>query len=74
MEFLGSIKKKNLLFIHTRLSIIDLNKSSDQPLSDNEGILIFNGMIYNFLELRKMLKKKRLDLKLIQILKFFLNF
>jgi asparagine synthase (glutamine-hydrolysing) len=54
--------KKNLLLIHTRLSIIDLNENSNQPFSDEEGIIVFNGMIYNFLELRKLLKKKRIKL------------
>ena len=43
-----SIDGKSLLFIHTRLSIIDLNKNSSQPFSDDYGTLIFNGMIYNY--------------------------
>ena len=43
--------------MHTRLSIIDLKKFS-QPFSDNTGTLIFNGMIYNYLELKKHLEKK----------------
>ena len=56
------IKKKenqnNVLFLHIRLSIIDLNKNSNQPFKDNTGSIVFNGMIYNYLELRKHLKKK----------------
>lgn len=52
-----SIDGKSLLFIHTRLSIIDLNKNSSQPFSDDYGTLIFNGMIYNYVELRKHLEK-----------------
>ena len=38
-----------------RLSIIDINKRSDQPFSSNNGryIIIFNGKIYNFKVLRK---------------------
>ena len=57
----GIFKKKikhNLLLVHTRLSIIDLKKNSSQPFSDNTGTLIFNGMIYNYLELKKHLEKK----------------
>ena len=45
--------KKSILLIHTRLSIVDLNKISSQPFSDAKGSLIFNGMIYNYLELKK---------------------
>ena len=47
-----------LQFIHTRLSIVDLSKSSNQPFEDEDGIIIFNGMIYNFLELKNDLKKR----------------
>ena len=50
--------KKKILFIHTRLSIIDLNKNANQPFVDNEGSLIFNGMIYNYIELKKKLISK----------------
>ena len=51
-------KNKKILFIHTRLSVIDPRKNSNQPFSDDSGTLIFNGMIYNYLELKKKLKKK----------------
>ena len=52
------INNKAILLIHTRLSIVDLNKESSQPFSDKSGTLIFNGMIYNYIELRKHLEKK----------------
>lgn len=47
-------------FCHRRLSIIDLNPSSNQPFSIlNQTITItFNGEIYNFLDLRKLLEKE----------------
>ncbi len=48
-------KNKELNFLHTRLAIIDPSKSSNQPFEDEEGIIIFNGMIYNYLELKKEL-------------------
>ena len=58
----GTYKKKindnSLVFIHTRLSIVDLKKKSSQPFSDNNGTIIFNGMIYNYVELKKHLLKK----------------
>lgn len=57
------INSKCLLFIHTRLSIIDANKNSNQPFKDNEGSLIFNGMIYNYLELKKKLRTKGVKFK-----------
>ena len=40
---------------HKRLSIIDLNKRSDQPLIDNDKkhIIVFNGEIYNYVELKR---------------------
>ena len=46
--------------IFKRLSIIDLTKNSDQPLvSENKRfIIVFNGEIYNFKELKLSLKEK----------------
>jgi asparagine synthase (glutamine-hydrolysing) len=42
---------------HRRLSIIDLSANAIQPFHDDEGrfVLIFNGEIYNYLELRQEL-------------------
>ena len=42
--------------IHSRLSIIDLDSRSNQPFFDEHCILIFNGEIYNYIEIRKELK------------------
>tara|TARA_B100000989_G_scaffold282144_1_gene246938 strand:+ start:1959 stop:3641 length:1683 start_codon:yes stop_codon:yes gene_type:complete len=47
-----------LIFGHTRLSIIDLNKTSNQPFRDGYSVILFNGMIYNFMEIKKQLKSK----------------
>lgn len=43
---------------HTRLSIIDLTASAQQPMytADLRYALVFNGEIYNYLELREELK------------------
>ena len=38
-------KKFKYLFCASRLSIIDLNKRSNQPFEDKNGVLIFNGEI-----------------------------
>lgn len=45
---------RNAIFAHQRLSIIDTGQDSDQPFISNDGkiILVFNGEIYNYLELR----------------------
>ncbi len=45
---------------HTRLNIIDNSNRGNQPLisKDKRYIFIFNGEIYNFLELKKDLEKK----------------
>ena len=44
---------------HNRLSIIDLDAKSNQPFTSNDGktILVYNGEIYNFLELKKEISK-----------------
>ena len=45
---------------HRRLSIIDLSDGGAQPMSDPTGTLhlVFNGEIYNYVELREELKAK----------------
>lgn len=43
---------------HNRLSIIDLSDQANQPFTDNSGryVMVFNGEIYNYLELRETLR------------------
>ena len=43
---------------HRRLSIIDLNQSSNQPMTYDNLIMIFNGEIYNYIEIRRELESK----------------
>jgi asparagine synthase (glutamine-hydrolysing) len=45
---------------HTRLSIIDLSENGDQPMKSRCGryTITFNGEIYNYIEIREILKKK----------------
>ena len=47
----------SLVFLHSRLSIIDPNPRSKQPMEDSEGILSFSGEIYNYLEIKSDLIK-----------------
>ena len=49
-----SYKYNNLTLIHTRLSIQDI-KHGDQPFEIGDYVIIFNGEIYNHLELRSKL-------------------
>lgn len=44
---------------HRRLSIIDLSKKGKQPMTNENGdiIVVFNGEIYNFKELKDVLEK-----------------
>ena len=52
--------KNNVGFAHSRLSIIDLSKQGNQPMSDTDKLIwiTYNGEIYNFREIRKELEKK----------------
>ena len=49
--------KNNYIYLgHQRLSIIDLNERSKQPFRYKDTVLIFNGEIYNYLEVKEELK------------------
>ena len=57
---LKKTKDGNVMLAHTRLSIIDLSKSANQPMISRSGrfILSFNGEIYNYREIRTLLREK----------------
>ena len=67
---------QNNYFGFCRLSINDLSTNSDQPIQDNEHIMVFNGEIYNF---KKLIKKHSLKdtnsdtLTLFNLLKNFME-
>lgn len=48
----------SFVFLQSRLSIIDPNPRSKQPMEDSEGILSFAGEIYNYLELKSICESK----------------
>ena len=54
-DFSDSIHYDSLILSHSRLSIIDLDMKSNQPLTIGDYTIVFNGEIYNFLELKKIL-------------------
>lgn len=51
---------RRIALAHRRLSIIDTSHAADQPMSTEDGALrlIFNGEIYNYVELREELKNQ----------------
>lgn len=56
----GIYVKESLGLAHRRLSIIDLSETGHQPMTneDQSLFLVCNGEIYNYIELREVLKKK----------------
>jgi len=52
-------------FGHCRLSIIDLSEAANQPMYDesNRYVIIYNGEIFNFKELRKSLEQQGASFK-----------
>lgn len=56
---INTLDNSNVVLGHTRLSIIDLSPAGHQPMSDSTGryYLVFNGEIYNYIELKQDLIK-----------------
>lgn len=53
----GTYHSPNVAIGHTRLSIIDL-VGGNQPMMTERYVITYNGEIYNYIELREILKKK----------------
>ena len=54
----GFFVHQNLGLGHRRLSIIDISESANQPFFlEDKHILVFNGAIYNYIEIREELKQ-----------------
>ncbi len=54
----GIFKEENIFLGHHRLSIIDTSPLSNQPMEFDDHILVFNGVIYNYKDLRERLTKQ----------------
>ena len=56
----GVYSNESINLGHTRLSVIDLNERSNQPFFDKQtgNMLVFNGEIYNFKEIKRFDEKK----------------
>ena len=59
-------KINNVYLGHTRLSILDITNNANQPITSQSGryVLVFNGEIYNYLNLKTKLNKS-FDIKWI---------
>lgn len=56
----GFFVQNNIGFVHKRLAIIDPSENGQQPMHSKDGkwVVVFNGCIYNFKELREELIQK----------------
>jgi len=54
----GTWERGSTALAHTRLSLVDLSSAGDQPWSEGDDALVFNGELYNFRELRTDLEQK----------------
>jgi len=56
----GSYRQGAVGLVHRRLSIIDLSSAGHQPMANEDGTvwIVFNGEIYNFLELQPALARR----------------
>ena len=61
--FISNLNNIQIGLLHSRLSIIDIDKRSNQPFEDGMYKLIFNGEIYNFEDIKKNLIKKNYKFK-----------
>lgn len=57
----GELSDSIYAMLHARLSIIDLDPRSNQPYHFDECSLVFNGEIYNYIELRQELITQGFD-------------
>jgi len=51
----GRQGQNQVTLVHTRLAIIDLDPHANQPMERDGCILVFNGEIYNYIEIRREL-------------------
>jgi asparagine synthase (glutamine-hydrolysing) len=47
---------REVVLLHSRLAIIGLDPSGNQPFARSDRVIVYNGEIYNYLELRRRLE------------------
>jgi asparagine synthase (glutamine-hydrolysing) len=59
-DYTGIWAAENIVLGHNRLSILDLSEAGHQPFYSANGrfVLVFNGEIYNYLEIKKELESQ----------------
>lgn len=64
-DFDDELISENFYSYHSRLSIIDLDERSNQPFFSicNRYVILFNGEIYNYIELSHFLKQNGVSLR-----------
>jgi len=57
----GIFKTNGICLLHTRLAIQDISSNANQPMFSKDGrfVIVFNGEIYNHLDVRKSLLSKQ---------------
>lgn len=56
-DYFGKYKDDRITLFHNRLAILDLSEKANQPFYYKDLILVYNGEIYNFQEIKKELKE-----------------
>ena len=62
-SYIHKIGDFSFAFLQARLSIIDPNPRSKQPMEDDEGVISFSGEIYNYVEIKKMCEARGASFK-----------
>jgi len=60
-----SVADPEVVLLHSRLSILDLSETGWQPMGTRDGryLIVYNGEIYNYLELREELERQGYQFK-----------
>ncbi|MFQ5534595.1 MAG: asparagine synthase (glutamine-hydrolyzing) [Sphingomonadales bacterium] len=62
-DALGFWSNSHVHMGHTRLSILGLHDDSNEPMENERYVLVYNGEIYNFIEIKHRLEAKGYHLK-----------
>ncbi|MBS1764410.1 MAG: asparagine synthase (glutamine-hydrolyzing) [Bacteroidetes bacterium] len=64
----GFFEDEKVLLAHRRLSIIDLDERASQPMYSHDGryVMVYNGEVYNYVELKEKIIKEHSDSSLAE--------